>query len=69
MDKEYVVMITQYCVPIRVFAKNEADAEYQARNNYTWEPNYAEVEVKEISDEDEPKQQKFNFTQGDCDGI
>ena len=50
-QREYVALITQYCVPIRVFASNKADAEFKVRNNHAWEPNFVEIEVKEITDE------------------
>lgn len=46
--KEYIVFVTQYCTPIKLVASNKADAEYQARNNYAWEPHYADIEVEEI---------------------
>ena len=45
---KYRVWVTQYCVPIEIEAQNKMIAEYEVRNNYTWEPAGVDVEVAEI---------------------
>jgi|DEB0MinimDraft_3_1074331.scaffolds.fasta_scaffold574348_1 hypothetical protein len=50
---KYRVWVTQYCVPIVVEAQNKMIAEYEVRNNYTWEPAGVDVEVAEIPEEND----------------
>jgi len=50
---KYRVWVTQYCVPIVVEAQNKMIAEYEVRNNYTWEPAGVDVEIAEIPEEND----------------
>lgn len=50
---KYRVWVTQYCESIEVEAPNKMVAEYEVRNNHTWEPAGIDVEVVEIPEEND----------------